>query len=48
MDVTDGTASEYLREKIGVPALNEIYASKYRERCGRCDFSGTGSRKNIR
>jgi membrane protease YdiL (CAAX protease family) len=25
VDVTDATASEYLREKIGVPALNEIY-----------------------
>jgi membrane protease YdiL (CAAX protease family) len=25
LDVTDATANEYLREKIGVPALNEIY-----------------------
>jgi len=25
VDVTDATVSEYLREKIGVPALNEIY-----------------------
>jgi membrane protease YdiL (CAAX protease family) len=25
LDVTDSTANEYLREKIGVPALNEIY-----------------------
>jgi membrane protease YdiL (CAAX protease family) len=25
VDVTDATASEYLREKVGVPALNEIY-----------------------
>jgi membrane protease YdiL (CAAX protease family) len=28
VDVTDGTASEYLREKIGVPALNEIYEKR--------------------
>jgi hypothetical protein len=25
VDVTDSTASEYLRQKIGVPALNNIY-----------------------
>jgi len=28
VDVTDPTASEYLRLKIGVPALNSIYASQ--------------------
>jgi len=28
LDVTDSTASEYLREKIGVPALNDIYAAR--------------------
>jgi hypothetical protein len=28
VDVTDGTANEYLREKIGVHALNEIYEHK--------------------
>jgi len=28
VDVTDATASEYLREKIGVPALNEIYEKR--------------------
>ena len=28
VDVTDGVANEYLREKIGVPALNEIYKSR--------------------
>src|SRR5258708_31546380 len=28
VDVTDATASEYLREKIGVPALNEIYKQR--------------------
>jgi membrane protease YdiL (CAAX protease family) len=27
-DVTDGVASEYLREKIGIPALNEIYEKR--------------------
>jgi membrane protease YdiL (CAAX protease family) len=28
VDVTDGAASEYLREKIGIPALNQIYAKR--------------------
>jgi membrane protease YdiL (CAAX protease family) len=28
VDVTDAAASEYLREKIGIPALNEIYAKR--------------------
>ncbi len=28
LDVTDSTANEYLREKIGVPALNEIYEKR--------------------
>jgi membrane protease YdiL (CAAX protease family) len=28
VNVTDATASEYLREKIGVPALNEIYEKR--------------------
>ena len=28
VDVTDGTASEYLREKIGVRALNDIYEKR--------------------
>ena len=27
-DVTDATANEYLREKIGIPALNEIYKKR--------------------
>ena len=28
VDVTDTEASEYLRQKIGIPALNDIYAKK--------------------
>src|SRR5258708_15469098 len=28
VNVTDATASEYLREKIGVPSLNEIYEKR--------------------
>src|SRR5207245_8175983 len=48
VDVTDATANEYLREKIGVPALNAIYEKRRPGALWRARFCRTGQAEEHR